>query len=249
MKLSLLKIQSVLLIIALALSLNSCSYTKNTGSAGNFNKKHYNKGFVKNKSIKKDDTEILATNAKEEKLSKKEQKEALKVQVEQYVNSKGLTASSEDAPLEQSSSAMVEKIEGNFSSAKANLTEAKLTATAKESNKIDKKINRIEKIENMLGKISSKMEAKMTPDPDAAPPADRGLLGLLAGIFGIAGLTLAFVPYIGYLGLLLCITAIILGVLGLQGDRSGWAIAGIILGALGFLIFFLALLVLFTFLL
>lgn len=240
MKLPLLKIQSALLIIALALSLNSCSYTKNTGTANNFNKKHYNKGFVKNKSFKKDDTAILATSTDEEKISKKEQKEALKIQLEQYVNSKSLTASSEEAPIEQSSEALVEKVQGKFSSAKANLLEAKETATVKEANKIDKKLNKIDKFNGILTKISSKMEAKMTPDPDAvAAQGGRDLMGLLGGIFGIVGFVFAAVPYAWYLGLLLCIAAIILGALGLSGKNRGWAIAGIVLGSLGFLLFFL----------
>jgi len=247
MKQSLLKIQSALLVIALAFSLNSCSYTKNTGSASNFNKKHYNKGFVKNNSSKNEHTIVLASNANEEELSKKEQKEALKVQIEQYVKSKSLTASSEGAPIEQSSESLVEKVQGNFSSAKENLLEAKETATGKEANKIDRKLNKIEKFNNMLSNISSKMEAKMTPDPDAiAPPGGRDVMGLLAGIFGIVGVVFTAVPYVWYFGLLLCIAAIILGILGLSGNRTGWAITGIVLGALGFLFFFLFALLLFA---
>lgn len=240
MKQHLLKIQSAFLIIALALSLNSCSYTKNTGTANNFNKKHYNKGFVKNKSSKKEHTEVLASNSSEEKLSKKEQKEALKVQVQQYVDSKNLTASSEEAPIEQSNASLVEKVQENFSSAKENLVEAKATASAKETKKIDKKINKIDKFQNMLTSVSAKMEAKMTPDPDAiAAPGGRDLLGLLGGIFGIVGFVFAAIPYAWFLGLLLCIAAIILGALGLNSSNRGWAIAGIVLGALGFLFFFL----------
>ena len=236
------KIQSVLLIMAIALSLNSCSYTKNTGSASSFGKKHYNRGMVKHKSPKQDNTPILTQTVEVEKLSKKEKKEEVKAQIEQYIVSKDLTASGSDAPEEYSKENMIEKIKGNFTESKNLLTAKKEAATsAKEEKKIDKKIQRMERFENMLAKMSLKMESKLTPDPDASPAAaDKGLLGLLAGIFGIVGLTFAFLPIIGYLGLLLCLSAIILGAVSLNGSNKGWAIAGIVLGAVGCLLFLMA---------
>ncbi|MFT4969410.1 MAG: hypothetical protein ACI9O4_001157 [Chitinophagales bacterium] len=243
------KIQSVLLIMAIALSLNSCSYTKNTGSASSFGKKHYNRGMVKHKSPKQDNTPILTQTVEVEKLSKKEKKEEVKAQIEQYIVSKDLTASGSDAPVEYSKENMIEKIKGNFTEAKTQLTSMKEeTTSSKEQAKLDKKIKRMEKFETMLAKMSLKMEDKLTPDPDAinAPPSGRGLMGLLAGIFGIVGFAFAFAPILGYLGILLCISAIVLGVLGLSGENSAWALAGIILGALGVLMFFLAAIVIFS---
>lgn len=248
MKKYILRIQSIFLILAIGLSMNSCSYTKNTGSASNFNKKHYNKGIVKHKSSKKDKTVLASNNVKVEKLSKKEKKEEVKAQIEQYIVSKDLTASNGEAPVEYSKETMIEKIKGNFTESKNILTAKKEEATStKEQKKIDKKIQRMEKFETMLGKMSMKMEDKLTPDPDAinAAPSGKGLMGLLAGIFGIVGFTFAFLPYLGYLGLLLCLSAIILGALGLSGENRGWALAGIILGALGFLLFFVALILIF----
>jgi hypothetical protein len=248
MKQQLFKLQSALLIMALAFSLNSCSYTRSTGTSSNFNKKHYNRGIVKQAINKKEKTEVLAENNPEEKLSKKEQKEALKIQVQQYVDGKNLSASNAEAPFDESSASLVEKVQGNFNEAKLNLAESKETASPKESGKIDKKIRKIEKFEAMISKVSAKMEAKMTPDPDAITPPGSGVTGLIGGIFGISGLVLAFIPIVGFLGLLLCLSAIILGAIGLKGSKRGWAITGIVLGIIGLLLFFVALLLIFSFL-
>lgn len=248
MRKHLLKIQSILLIMAIALSMNSCSYTKNTGSASNFGKKHYNRGVVKHKTVKKDNTELLSQNGEVEKLSKKEKKEEVKAQIEQYIESKDLTASGGEAPVEYSKENMLEKIKGNFTASKELLIAKKEEATtSKEEKKIDKKINRVTKFETKLSKMSMKMEDNLTPNPDAAvPPANRDLFGLLGGIFGIAGAAFAFVPYLGYLGILLCLSAIIFGALGLSGNNRGWALTGIILGALGLIFFALAIAVFWT---
>lgn len=248
MKLHLLKIQSFLMIIAIALSMHSCSYTKNTGSSKMFSKKHYNRGIVKHKSSKKDKTTVvLADNQAEEKLSKKEQKAEAKEQIKAYIESEAMTASNKDVPVVETKEGLIAKMQNGFSDAKENLLAQKETASEKESKKIDKKLRRVEKFEGMLGKMAERMSERLTPDPDAAAaPGGRDLMGLLGGIFGITGIVFAFFPYIGFLGLLLCLAAIILGALGLQGDNRGWAIAGIVLGALGFLFFFLALLVIFA---
>lgn len=250
MKRNLLKIQSILMIIAIALTMNSCSYTKNTGSSKMFSKKHYNKGFVKHKSKKDNKTVVLAEAEVETTLTKKEQKAQAKEQIIAYIESEGLTASNDDAPVVESKEGMLAKMQDGFATGKENLLEQKETATEKESKKLDKKIRRVEKFEGMLAKMSERMSEKLTPNPDAAPPAaDKGLLGLLGGIFGIVGVTFAFLPYVGFFALGLCLAAIILGALGLQGDRRGWAITGIVLGALGFLFFFMALLFIFAILL
>lgn len=238
MKNYLLQIKSLVLIVAIGLAMNSCSYTKSTGSASNFNKKHYNKGVVKYKASKKSNTAVLSQDIETEKLSRKDKKEEVKTQITQYIESKDLMASDGEAPVEYTKEAMIDKIKGNFTESKNLLTAKKEAATsAKEEKKIDKKIQRVERFENILAKMSLKMESKLTPDPDASPAAaDKGLLGLLGGIFGIVGLTFSFLPIIGYLGLLLCISAIILGALGINGSNKGWAIAGIALGALGFIL-------------
>lgn len=246
MKNYLTKIQSVILILALTLSLSSCSYTKNTGSARNFSKKHYNHGIVKHKSNKDKSSADLAQSTENEKLSKKEKKEEAIVQLEQFIASKDLTASESVAPVQSEN--VVDKVKGLFTEAKNQLTDQKAEATTdKEENKIDKKIKRMEKFETMLSKMSLKMEEKLSQNPDASPAAapgaspaanSRGLLGLLGGIFGITGFVFAFLPLISYLGLLLCIAAIVLGAIGMK-DNKPWGLTGIILGSLGFLMFFL----------
>ena len=163
MKNYLLQIKSLVLILAIGLAMNSCSYTKSTGSASNFNKKHYNKGVVKYKASKKSNTAVLSQDIEAEKLSRKDKKEEVKTQITQYIESKDLMASEGEAPVEYTKEAMIDKIKGNFTESKNLLTAKKEAASsAKEEKKIDKKIQRVERFENILAKMSLKMESKLT---------------------------------------------------------------------------------------
>jgi hypothetical protein len=67
--------------------------------------------------------------------------------------------------------------------------------------------------------------------PAAAPGGGGGGMAIAAGVLGIVGFLLAFGPFIGFGALLCALLAIILGAISLGSSRRGWAITGIVLGA------------------
>ncbi|NVO01888.1 MAG: hypothetical protein HXX09_04230 [Bacteroidetes bacterium] len=77
-----------------------------------------------------------------------------------------------------------------------------------------------------------------------ATPAPSGSNGMATTslILGIVGFVLSFIPIINVFGILLDITAVILGAVGMGkakkvGKGKGGAMVGLILGALGIIIF------------
>ncbi|GAA1144206.1 DUF4190 domain-containing protein [Nesterenkonia lutea] len=77
------------------------------------------------------------------------------------------------------------------------------------------------------------------PNNGAQPPhtAPKTGLGIAAMVIGIVAIVLSFIPVVGFLSFVLGPVAVILGIVALVKKRGkGQAIAGIITGALGFLI-------------
>lgn len=211
----------------LVLSLNSCGYTTKTGNSNSFSKKHYNRGIVKHKSIKKDDssdTEKIAFD--------KRAKKHVKMHVEQFADGYELTASNDLKDYSTSEMELKTSLE--------NIVKESLEVEnieKKESKKILKKFNKIMNF-SLLHFKKMDDEAALSPSASASAAANPGTLNLLSGIFGISAFLLSFIPFLGLLGLPLAITAIVLGAIGLSkgGNKKGWGITGIVLGALALLI-------------
>ena len=84
-------------------------------------------------------------------------------------------------------------------------------------------------------------EMNTTTQPVAAPSGSNGM-ATTSLILGIIGFVLSFIPVINVFGILLDITAVILGAIGMGkakkvGKGKGGAMVGLILGALGIIIF------------
>lgn len=211
----------------LVLSLNSCGYTTKTGSSKAFSKKHYNRGIVKHKSNKKDkssETEKLAFD--------KRAKKHVKMHVEQFAEAKDLTASTDFNKLNSLSEKDIQK---NLELIVKESLEIE-NIEKKESKKFLKKFNKILKFSLLHFKD---MESSALPSASSASAAGAAdTLSLISGILGIVGFVLSFIPFIGIIGLPLALAAIILGIIGLAKGtgRRGWAITGIVLGALALLI-------------
>ena len=85
-------------------------------------------------------------------------------------------------------------------------------------------------------KLATNLMAAKKANPAAMSDGDTGgRIALAGGIIGIVELVFALGPFISYGAFLLGIIAIILGAVGLRSSRRGWAIAGIVLGALAIL--------------
>ena len=228
----------------------SCSYTNNTSGSKQFAKKHYNRGVVKIKSTKKDKI-VTETFAKaEDKVTRKEKKEAIKEEVKAFIDGESFTATNEEGAPEYTPEAMEEMLSAKVVATKEKLIAQKESATSdKERKKLDKKINRVDRLEGLTSRIAEKASANyIPPGPEAAvAPASGGGLGLAAGILGIMAFVFAFAPYLAILALPLALAAIIMGAIGINGNRP-WAIAGIVLGAITILLFVLLLLIFAAFL-
>lgn len=84
-------------------------------------------------------------------------------------------------------------------------------------------------------------EMNTTTQPLATPSGSNGM-ATTSLILGIVGFILSFIPVVNVFGILLDITAVILGAIGMGkakkvGKGKGGAMVGLILGALGIIIF------------
>ncbi|MFN8288536.1 MAG: hypothetical protein U0V74_17405 [Chitinophagales bacterium] len=97
-------------------------------------------------------------------------------------------------------------------------------------------------------KLSKNLRKSTTaPAASAGYLDDRGSkMAFASGILGIVGFVLAFGPFIGFFAFACAVAAIVLGVFGLGSARRGWAIAGIVLGAVTLLIALLFILFVFS---
>ena len=82
---------------------------------------------------------------------------------------------------------------------------------------------------------------EMNTTTQATPTGSNGM-ATTSLILGIVGFVLSFIPVINVFGILLDITAVILGAVGMGkakkvGKGKGGAMVGLILGALGIIIF------------
>jgi hypothetical protein len=78
--------------------------------------------------------------------------------------------------------------------------------------------------------IAKSMMFRHTSAP--APYGGGGGMAIASGVLGIVGFLCALGPYIGFFAFLCALLAIILGALSLGSRRRGWAITGIVLGAI-----------------
>jgi hypothetical protein len=86
------------------------------------------------------------------------------------------------------------------------------------------------------------MEEMNTTTPAATPPAGSNGLATTSLILGIIGFILSFIPIVNWVGIFLDLAAVILGAIGMGkakkvGKGKGGAMVGLILGALGIIIF------------
>jgi hypothetical protein len=176
----------LMLILGVTISLSSCNYTKNTSTAKSFNKKHYNRGFVKIKNNTADKTSENVAYA--ENISKKE----VISNIEHVAQTKDLSASTE-VQSEVSGSYVAEFVINNFASAKEELIAEKAAATnAKDAKKADKALNRIEKLESMIVKHAPRIAEKAEMASAASEHSGgkdgayrRGLASLILGAVGL----------------------------------------------------------------
>lgn len=223
------QIQLFVLIFSVSV-LASCSFTNKTGSASNFNKKHYNRGFVKKKKQSKEKTTVLHKIEKEAAI---------------FNDTKEMQTTTEKNVVENKAD-VFEHLQKDIESKKEEMLVLKENASSKkEEKKYEKAYNKLERVEKMIRKFEPKFLAKSTAydydDDDYSRGEKKGIASLVLGAVGF---------FFGFL--ILNIAAVVLGSKAMKESDSNsdgylYGRIGRILGfvGIGLLLFALLLIILF----
>jgi hypothetical protein len=216
----------------------SCSTTDKVISEHSIQKRKYNKGFFVNIRNKE---KISKTKLFENSFSKINDQKILKSMVIESENGISNQLTNLDEHYEANNNSLIastnNKILINQNISKLNNSLHKEYFNSKKFVKVFNKINHSSR--NDFNKYNSKPD--ITPIDDKKE-SDGRKMSIASFVCGLVGLVLF--PFTGISALIFGILAVIFGIKGInKGNLRGFAIAGLILGIIDLLMFFIALLI------